>query len=168
MHGSKSNGNSRKRKAKYEKLKGMLCMSQVAADVYDKLTKNGRQNRLISLIRMCSSKGLSEEETAKTIVKYFSSFITEKELGYETFLALVETYPDIYEAWMYGEIGDELNAQMVKDRAFEMAIKSDDVSKIVQYTKTYVDKEDEQSTERNTDISFNIEVRTGDGNEETD
>ncbi|WIV13195.1 hypothetical protein [Proteiniborus sp. MB09-C3] len=166
MHGSKANTNSRKRKAKYEKLKGMLCMSQVAADVYDKLTKNGRQKRLLSLIRMCSSKALSEEETAKTIVKYFNSFITEKELGYETFLALVETYPDIYEAWMYGEIGDELNAQMIKDRAFEMAMQSDDVSKIVQYTKTYVDQEDEeQSNSMSADISFNIEVRTGDNNE---
>lgn len=134
-----------------------LCKSQVYNALYDKLRKERRLDRFIAVVQHCSMKGLSIDETCKTIVGCFPGYINEKDLTVECFTDMIQNYNDISVAWGYGSIGDEISQVMIKNKAFKLVEKSTSLSDIAIYQELFGRKEEISSEKDNkATVNFNL------------
>lgn len=116
-----------------------VCTSQVFNPLYCKLSDDNRLRRFLAAIKRCSSQNITIEAMCKEIYKLFPQYITKKDFNPRIFLDMCKHHPDVSEAWGYGQAGDELAKIMIKDRALELAIKSDNMQDIEIYNKIYGD-----------------------------
>lgn len=172
--GNKDNrafGNSRNRNAFIDKMP-VIITNKASNDLYNKLMIEKRLDRFKALVKVCSSKGINIYETVEALKCSLPGYINNKNLTIEVFVDMIRKHSDIADCWGYGVYGDEINKQMVKDAAFELAIKADRMEEIKQYNEMYDkensgnDKEDNESNNSNDGITqvniFNSRIDGGD------
>lgn len=141
-----------------------ICTSQVFNPLYAKLTDDNRLRRFLAAIKKCSSENMTIESMCKEIYSLFPQYITKKDFNRQVFLDMCQHHPDVSEAWGYGQKGDELSKIMIKDRALELAIKSDNMQDLEIYNKIYGDggvkteKEKEAMGQTPSTFNFNLKI----------
>lgn len=100
-----------------------LCKSQTNSEIYERLKNDGQLKRFVACIQYCSSKGMNIDSALQFILQHFGGFLNKKEFTRECFVKLLNTYGIFGSAWGMGIDGDEINRTMLKNRAFELALK---------------------------------------------
>ena len=122
----------------HDKLLGMTApLVSVTDNLYAKLKREGQLNRFISLIKVCSSKGMNIKETCEAIYATFPGYIIRQDFNDLSFARMCKDYTDISVAWGYGNYGDDISLQMIKDRATELALNTSKIEEIKVYHDIY-------------------------------
>lgn len=151
-------GNSKARNAFIDSMP-VIITDKTSNDLYSKLVAERRLERFKALLKVCSSRGLNVAQTVEMIKASLPGYISNKGLNIEIFVDMIRKHSDIAECWGYGLCGDDVNKQLVKDKALELALATKDIEVIKQYNEMY-DKENsgitEESKSDNTGTSFSF------------
>ena len=133
----------------------LVCHSAITNKVYKKLYEEDRVDSLVGVIQVCSRKGYTMEQTIQVVLKHFGGYITEEELTLQTFQHMVQTHPDIGEAWGYGGVGEDVRDMIIKNHAFKLATQSENLEDIETYRRIY-DKSEVSQKDMRTIVNMNI------------
>ena len=115
----------------------IISSEKIGYDLYEKLLMEGRLPRFRALVKLCSKRGLSIKDTVEEIKKAFPGYITNRTFNIDVFISMCRNHSDIASCWGYGDLGDEVTNQMIKDKATEIALSSDDIQVIKIYNEMY-------------------------------
>ena len=115
----------------------VIITNKSSNDLYDKLLVEKRLERFKALVKVCSSRGLNIAETVEILKSSLPGYINNKSLTIDIFVDMLRRHSDIAECWGYGQYGDYISKQLVKDRALEIALSTKDIEVIKQYNEMY-------------------------------
>lgn len=151
-------GNSKARNAFIDNMP-VIITDKTSNDLYTKLLAEKRLERFKALVKVCSSRGNNIAQAVEMIKGSLPGYISNKGLTIETFVDMIRKHSDIAECWGYGLCGDDINKQLIRDKALELALSTKDMEVIKQYNEMY-DKESsgivEESKTENTGTSFSF------------
>ena len=110
----------RSTRARLENIAGveLICHSQVGEEFYHKLVENYKLEDFIALVKVCSTKEYTIEQTVETINKVFAYYISEEvPMNVEVFNNLLSIYPNVAEAWNFGTLGSDIDLMKIRDKA---------------------------------------------------
>lgn len=152
-------GNSKDRNAFIDSMP-VIITNKAGNDLYNKLNIEKRLERFKALIKVCSSKGMSIYQTVEMLKNSLPGYIDNKSLTIDVFVDMLRKHSDIADCWGYGVYGDEINRQMVKDAAFNLAITALKMEEIKQYNEMY-DTEYSGSNKDDKDTTGDINDKAG-------
>lgn len=160
-------------KARNEKINALNIVpkSQVNDELHIKLSNNKKLIDFKALIRYCSSKQLTLDETVTLINTTFASYIGDNPMTLNRFIGMLDMYKDIGDAWSYGTCGNAIDLMKVRLKANEVMdnidTRSDDPTKtmksIEMYHKLYDDEYITKTNSKNINFDRDIEVNIGFG-----
>lgn len=144
---------------------GIACTNAVGNNVYLKLRTEGRLQRFVAVIKVCSTRGNNIKETVDELLRSFPGYIDSKELNEDVFKDMLRNHYEISEAWGFGVMGDEVNKQIIADVALDIALKSNDITVIKEYNSMYNKEnsgivEEDITDNKNDGIKVNFNVTT--------
>lgn len=156
--GYKRGNKSPKTKQYHDMLKNQpnLCKSQVYSEIYKQLENDSRLNRFIAVVQYCSLSGLSKKDSVDLIRRAFPGYLNNKNWNESIFDLMIREKKDIAIAWGYGPLGDEITQIMIKNRATELALKTQDIKELAIYNEMYKKQEQEATGSNGTVVNFNI------------
>lgn len=133
-----------------------LCPEQVSSVIYDKLRREGQLSRLIATLKYCSTNGYDLENTYKSICAGFPYYF-DKEFTQEVLVDMIKERVDLSVAWGFGEDGDKIGDIILKDKAFDLAMKTKSLEDIRLYREMYNPESlPENAEKQGTVVNFNI------------
>lgn len=104
---------------------GVTCNSQENDELYLDLRNNGKDVDFIALIKSCSSKQLTIENTCELINKYFAYYVKKNSVTVDRFNIMLRCYKEVAEAWAYGNGGSLIEQMKLKEFATSKLLGTD-------------------------------------------
>ena len=138
----------------------LLVSSGLADRVYSKLVDDSRLSRFLAAVRVFSEGYDDIESIVDKLKESFPFYLDKLDFSADVFRQMLESYPDVAEAYSYALIGDDVDAAMIRSKALKLALNTRSLEEIAIYESLYNKELKEAESEGNShgdiNISFNI------------
>jgi hypothetical protein len=114
----------------YEK----AVVTQYNSNIYKNLQKDGRVDKFIMAIKLCSFQNFSKKATCNYLSKLFPTYFKGGKLHENTFNKLLERYPDIRNAWQQKR---ELDLFVAYAKSLELVEKTEELRDAIKFIETF-------------------------------
>lgn len=119
---------------------GWSCPEVMGNDLSEILRYEGLLDRFNQIVKLCASKGMTTDELFEKLKSSFPNYYPLQNIDEKVFKEICRSVPEIRASWNYGILEEEDKSTMLKNKAFDIAMDTDDLKDIAIYNEMY-DKE---------------------------